>query len=446
MELARRPFLALCGATVLGSGARRAWAEDVTDPMLEELIEQELAESLAETLPPKPLDRGAFLAASRNLQTVNKRDKLRQLLIVLKREYAKRGDRISTWPADARSLDYRHLLALGSRAKHRTRPFTLTHTVLTRIAMANGYTDRIQKDRRVIFGLRGCRIVKSSDRNTVRLVEAIPNHFERRCVLGVWDRRRRTVDVFEGSTVPNRVQVDLHWLWAEYERKGTPTNSPGLWMTNLLPQGLYEYEVGTHLEGAWPRARRQPGSLRQVDAVPVLRARNSASYTFDEHWDFAEKPVGDNIHASVYTDYFIGFSSQGCQTVAGNYRPRGFRARGEWASFRQALGLLNIDRNTQTTGNDHERFAYLLTTGREARLHATAPRSIRAKMARARIGTRSKDVMAVQRVLAREGQLNQAPDGHFDRATAVALVEFQRQRGVPTDAVVTPEFIQQFVR
>ncbi|MEM7674773.1 MAG: peptidoglycan-binding domain-containing protein [Myxococcota bacterium] len=446
MALARRPFLALCGAAMFGPDARRAFAQEAVDPMLEELIEQELAESLNETLPPKPLERGAFLAASRNIQTINKRDKLRELLIILKREYEKKGDRISTWPADERSLDYRHLLALKGRARYSRKPFTLTHTILTRLASANGYMTRIQDDRRVIFGLRGCRIARATNaaQRSVRLVEAIPNHFERRCVLGVWDRRRRTVAVFEGSTVPNRVQVDLHWLWADYERRGTATKSPGLWMTNLLPQGLYEYDVGTHLEGAWPRSRRQPGSLRQVDAVPVLRARNSASYTFDEHWDYASKPVGDNIHASVYTDYFIGFSSQGCQTVAGNYRPRGYIDRGAWSSFRRALGLLSIDKNTQTTGNDHERFAYMLTTGREARLHATAPRSVRATLTRARIGTRGREVMAVQRVLARQGLLDRAPNGHLDRSTAVALIEFQRLRGVPTDAVITPEFIRAF--
>ena len=445
MPLPRRPLLALMGASLVSPLAtRRLWAQepDDDDPILAEVIEQELAESLTEELPPGPVSDERFLAASKRVQVVNKRDKLRQLLFKLKRQYTQKGgDALSTWPSDDRSLDYRHLLSLGARGRQRPEPFTLTHQTLTRIAAANGYMPRLRDDRRVIFGLRGCKLIDDAGvpSRRLRVAEAMPNHFDLRCIIGVWDRRRRTIAAFDGSTVPNRVQVDLHWLYAEYTRQGTPTKSPGQWMTNLLPQGLYEYEVGTHLEGARPRSRRQPGALRQVHAVPILRAQKSASYTFDEAWDYADKPVGDNIHASVYTDYFLSFSSQGCQTVEGLYRPKGFVAQGPWGQFRRALGLLDVDKNTQTTGNDLERFAYMLSTGREARIHAARRRRSPSVLARIRFGSRGDRARAVQVHLAQAGLLNSAPDGHFGRDSSIALIELQKRRGLPTDGVATPE-------
>ena len=444
--MSRRPFLALAGATVIAPWSRSAFAQDDSDdPELDEILDQELAESLTEALPPGPVTEIGFVAATRRLQTVNKRDKLRVLLKKLQRSYRAKGDRISTWPKDDQSVDYRHLAALGAQGAFRRRAFRIDHRVLERLATANGYIGRVHRSPKVIFGLRGCRLAQppGGHERRVKLVEARPNHFERRCVIGVWDRRRRTIAAFEGSTVPNRVQVELHWLWAEYERRGTPTGSPGLWMTNLLPQGLYEYEVGTHLDGAMPRARRQPGALRQVSVAPVLRARKSASYTFDEYWDYASEPVGDNIHASVYDDYFIKFSSQGCQTVAGHYRPRGFDPRGGWADFRRALDLLPIDKNTQTTGNDWERYPYLLSTGREARLHAGARRTPM-NWTRVRFGSQGARALAVQQRLAREGLLNSRPDGDFGRDSTVALIEFQKKHGLPTDAVMTTELARRF--
>ncbi len=451
MEISRRPLLALWGAAMLSPLANRnAWGQDADtapqDATLDEIIEQELAESLTEALPAGPVSDDAFVNATRRMRAVDKRVKLRQLLKKLEREFRQKGDAISTWPTDERSVDYRHLLALGSRGRRRPEPFSLTHASLLSLSRANEYEPRLRETRRVVFGLRGCEIADADGvhQRKVRLIESMPNHFDRRCVIGVWDRRRRTVAVFAGSTVPNRVQVELHWLWAEYERQGQPTKSPGQWMTNLLPQGLYEYEIGTHLEGARPRSRRQPGALRQIKATPVLRAQRSASYTFDEAWDYAPEPVGDNVHASVYSDYFLGFSSQGCQTILGNYAPRGLRAQGAWAQFRRALGLLPIDQNTQTTGNDCERYPYLLTTGREARLHAESRTRRRASLRRLRTGSRGADVLALQRRLAREDLLRSAPDGHFGRDTMIALLEMQKAQRAPTDGVITPELARTF--
>ena len=452
MEISRRPLLALWGAALLTPmNARSAWAQDAAtedeDPALNDIIEQELAESLTEALPPGPISDEAFTNVNRRIHAVDKRVKLRQLLRKLEREFRQKGDAMSTWPTDERSVDYRHLLALGSRGRARPEPFEVSHQTLLSISKAHGYEPRLKDARRVVFGLRGCEIADADGvhQRKVRLVESMPNHFDRRCVIGVWDRRRRTVAVFASSTVPNRVQVELHWLWAEYQRQGRPTKSPGLWMTNLLPQGLYDYEIGTHLEGARPKTRRQPGALRQIYATPILRAQRSASYTYDEAWDYASEPVGDNIHASVYSDYFLGFSSQGCQTVLGNYAPRGLRAKGAWAQFRRALGLLPIDQNTQTTGNDSERYPYLLTTGREARIHARRPsRSALTALRRLRTGSRGQDVLGLQRRLARENLLSSAPDGHFGRDTMIALLEFQKARRIPTDGVVTPELARSF--
>ncbi|MEM7674772.1 MAG: peptidoglycan-binding domain-containing protein [Myxococcota bacterium] len=434
MHWERRWFLAAIGATALApTRAREAWAQ-IRGAALDAMIEQQLAESLSEPLVLN--DRrtfATFAQAARLARPDVKRRILRTHLPRLERSLRRRGERINPWPADKDSIDYRHLLALGRSGRAQSATFSLNHGALRSLAASNGYEQRIAEFPKVAFGLRGCQIVAASagPQRYVRLKEARPNHVHRRCVIGVWDRVEATVAVYEGSTVPDRTQVSLHRQYVQFLRKTPNIADPGLWQVNLLPQGLHDYRIGTHL-GDGPRRHHQPGALLQLKPSPVLRAHRTLSYRHDETWDYARYPVGDNIHASMYLRSFLEFSSMGAQTVYGRYWPPGARPTGPWQHFRKNLGI--DDRQTSPPVE----IPYLLTTGREARIHAHGFGRPGA-LIHIRYGSRGYRAMQVQNALKKEGLLASTVDGKFGRDSAVAVLEYQKRRGLPRDAVVTPK-------
>ncbi len=437
----RRTFVTMVGATALTPlGVREAWAR-LSRGALNTMVAQELAESLSE---PVPLGRrfATYAEAVRNGRPQRKERAIRRLLPQLERRVTRRRDRINPWPIDAQSIDYRHLLELGQLGRPKPDVFILNHGALLALSKANGFEERLQESRKVVFGLRGCVVVEagSGPQWKVKLKEATPNHVDRRCVIGVWDRFDATVAVFEGSTVPDRVQVELHRRYARFAAKKTTTD-PGIWRASLLPQGLYEYRLGTHLEGAPPELQ-QPRSLLLNRPAPVLRAQTSLSYTIDEYWDYARYAVGHNIHASMYLTDFLEFSSAGSQTVYGRYWPPGRRATGPWGHFRRALGIDDIQDTPDATPEVTE-FPYLLTTGREARLHAQASRRAdRSPFIRVRYGCRGPRALAAQQLLKDAGLLRSAVDGAFGRDSAVALLEYQKRQRLPRDGVITPSLAQ----
>ena len=438
MDLSRRSFLVLTGTTAVAPlSARHAWAA-LSRAELNAMVQQEIAESLTE---PVRIGRrfASFADAKQRARRTRQARTVRSLLTRLERQYERRGDRLSTWPSDDRSIDYRHLQSLGAAGRAGSTTFTLNHGVLSRIAEANHYTARLQEFPKVIFGLRGCEIVEAGGgmQPTVKLKETVPDHFNRRCVIGVWDRIGARVAVYAGSTVPNRAQVELHRLYALHE-SGRRSSDPGVWQTHLLPQGLYDYRVATHLDGAGDDLA-QPGALIQAKAAPVLRAQSGLSYTHDETWDYLRYPARNAIHASIYLTDFLEFSSSGSQTVYGRYIPKGRNPTGPWSLFRRALQLHAIDWTTGRCESDGENLPYMLTTGREARIHAFSLRRGIAPYRRIRYGSRGPQAEAAQRFLARQGLLRSTVDGAFGRDSAVALLEYQKRRRWPRDAVITPQ-------
>ena len=421
--------MTMCGATALSSfTATPAWAK-IGRGVMAVMLERELAESASEHL---HVGSELSWAQAEALHSIGAKTRaLRAALIRIERNVRARGDRINPWPKDADSVDYRHLLALGRPSRYSRRTFTLNHGVLQKLAQANGYDGRLAESAKVAFGLRGCQIVEagSGPQPTVRLREARPNHVDRRCVIGVWDRFNATVAVYEGSTVPSRIHLELHRA------------QPNQWPCHLLPQGLHEFVGGTHLERA-PAHLRQPGALLQAKACPVLRPRGDLALTHQGSWDAAVRPIGNAIHASVYLTDFIKFSSQGAQTVYGRYWPQGRRPTGPWAYFRAALGLEDVDLAAQNSPSDGQTFPYLLCTGREARLHATGARDP-SPMRRVRYGTWGAHAEQAQTALRRLGLLKSPVDGKFGRDSMVALLALQKRRRQPRDAVITPTLAQQ---
>ena len=437
--------MTVAGATAIAPlVSRSAWAT-LSRAERAAVIRQALAESLTE---PMLLPDRSFASYERALQRARPSARQRaasRTLRLLERRFAERRGRMSTWPDDDKSIDYRHLLSLGSTGSASPAIFTLNHGTLARIAEANAYTPRLQEFRRVMFGLRGCEIVEASGtyQPTVRLKESTPDHFGRRCVIGIWDRFDARIAVFSGSTVPNRLHVELHRQYARWRkasrdgRRRTQVTDPGVWRTHLLPQGLYDYRVGTHLPQA--DTSRQPGALMLAKPAPVLRAASGLSYTHTEQWDYLDYPPGNGIHASVYLTDFLKFSSAGSQTVYGRYLPAGRRATGPWGHFRNALELEPIDPATGRTAGNGQEIPYMLTTGREARVHAFSLRRDITPLLRLRYGSRGPRAEAAQRALAGLGLLKSDVDGKFGRDSAVAVLELQRKRGLPRDAVITPE-------
>ena len=311
--------------------------------------------------------------------------------------------------ADEQSADYAHFLAepeLQETGRLDATAFQLTSDVMRSICAANHYDiDAIAGDT-VLIGLRGCVLASgtSASGERVTVMEAAIDHLKRRCLVGVWNKATGQIEVFEGSTVPNLVNMQLHlfWKYAQDPATGAAWPHRASALTNQLPQGLHAYRVGTHLRWSSP-ARRHPGALIQAAASPVLRAQSDLAYSVFESWDPLDwrpdasasdrnvRITGNNIHAAVNRN-FPGYASQGCQTVQGYYNPKGQTPAGAWADFQTSLGIEVVENEGQFVSNFDDQdivYRYLLTTGREARLHAgLAPgESVPSDLKRLRIGS-----------------------------------------------------------
>ncbi|MEO1293761.1 MAG: hypothetical protein AAFV62_13220, partial [Pseudomonadota bacterium] len=331
------------------------------------------------------------------------------------------GDFKYDWADDEVSPDYKHLetpVYYGF--------FPVDHETLTLAAERNSFpvTDDV-----VLFGLRGCRLLPSSPtRAYVR--ERYPNHQDYRCVLGVWNRRKREVVAIQSSTVTNG-----RYIYAQQRLKGAGT------VANLMPTGLHAYRVGPHRASS---KAPQPGAFRQAKPFSVLRSharsdRNQA-YTIYEFWDLRPNLiVADNIHAGSYDlrprDNLYYFSSAGCQTVPGGYT-RGSRIpQRRWKLFREMAGL-----STPTSyspgwkgPDDGKPFQYMLLTARELRL-AHRDRGDRPELRRLRYGSKSEAVREVQSAMGLSG-----PDGSFGPNTQRAYLQWQLDTFGWADGIVTPK-------
>ncbi|MFN7056455.1 hypothetical protein [Hyphomonas sp.] len=314
------------------------------------------------------------------------------------------------WARDEDSFDYFHLVSVGPALESGRGPvptsadgaeFDLTASVLRRMAEANYFRfdhdqEPADSDRRIIFGLRGCEIVSGSQSFSTgaRLRDVRPDHRRRRCVIGVWDPATDQVAVFESSTVPLELHKAIYQQWV---RGGMSVR--GSWRACMVPQGLHRRTVGLMfadraLSGQWPLTLRQDPS-----PVPVLRSPEGDAFTWrrgqiaDEdgrvrqsasQWDPSRASeriasVGAHIHAAAYGGTELQFSSQGCQTIQGNFRNG--KADGHYALFHQAMGFGPVTEGAVTRSDgssapvyqsekDGRSYPFMLLTGAEARLHA----------------------------------------------------------------------------
>lgn len=329
------------------------------------------------------------------------------------------------WPADNVSPDYRHL---GKPID--TAAFVLKGSCIERLVRLN-YFSLDGADSKVVFGLRGCTLDsnQSTFADGVSVREIAPNHIDNRCILGVWDSATGKIVAFQASTVPN-------WEYMEAYRQNHADK------TNMLPCGKYDMVVGTHR----PKKEddkgklvdnpgRVQGALRNNHKVAVLRSEDDLSFTVKDTWD--ETTAYDNIHPGIVpvndTGTVPDYSSAGCNTIPGG--SKGDSPTGAWAEFRTALGLDNAN----PTKHDGKKYAYVLLTGREARLVASG-RDADAP-ARLRFGSAGSEVRTLQENLAKHAKKHYKgkPDGTFGPGTAMAFIRFQKDRDSgAADGVVTP--------
>ena len=321
------------------------------------------------------------------------------------------GETDVRWAPDDRNIDYRHLgAAFDARA------FTFTPALLERLCGLNRFDVKAGQDE-VLFALRGCQFASDASTgwtDSISLSEAVPDHKNARCIVGVWKRSTGRFRLFKGSTVPN-------WTLMERYRQGGDH-------ANMLPTGRYLFAVGTHRPGTPGEIR---GAFLEHGDFVVFRTLNDLEYAIGDRWDSGD--FGDNIHPARLDGgaHPPFFSSAGCQTIPGNVRDG--RHIGEWADFRAAAGL-----TAASPGSENgRRFVYAMLTGRDARLIAQGrPDSA---LMRLRFGSSGADVTALQLGLASAGLLRAKSSGSLDAATKMAYIAWQTARDArTTDGVVTP--------
>ncbi len=333
------------------------------------------------------------------------------------------------WAPDKVSPDYRHLGAAINST-----PFDLTAASIAALCEANNFNVKSNpKDPRdeVIFALRGCCLSAGAEStkgfvSSVKLIEAVPDHQQSRCVIGVWKRSTNQVAAFLGSTVP---------YWQGMVKQ---TEKPNGDICNLMPTGRYLFTVGTHR----PKEPEFiiPGALRQQKDVAMLRTLDDLIYEVTDVWDFGDP--ADNIHPSRHSNPSDKFSSEGCMTIpgGGTFMTRTKKHDRLWSEFRKAAGL------TPTEAPENEdgfQFVVVLLTGREARL---INNSTKKSLTRLRFGSEGVDVRTLQLELS---LLNRkAPgrgkyyagkqDGSLGMSTARAYIDWQRDQDGTADGIVTP--------
>ena len=332
------------------------------------------------------------------------------------------------WAHDTASPDYFHIA--GNALD--TTPFDFTAAHLSTLCDANRFNVKSnEKDPRdeVIFALRGCCLGAGKHSSggfvsSVKLQEAVPDHQQSRCVIGVWKRSTNKIAVFLGSTVP-------YWS-GMLKQLEEPTKK----ICNLLPTGRYFYTIGTHRETEKEWAIF--GAFRQQSDVPCIRTKDNLVYEISDEWDFGEP--GDNIHPSRHPKPTDQFSSEGCMTSPGGGKnmTRTEKHDGLWADFREAAGLT---KNSAPTKEDGFKFVVVVLTGREARLASTTKKDL----VRLRFGSEGDDVKLLQDALAsldrrdpKKGKYYAGTkDSQMGRATTQAYVDWQNEHQGMRDGIVT---------
>lgn len=341
------------------------------------------------------------------------------------------------WSSDEDSSEYSHL---GPDAVGPDHTFALSHDSLEWLAARNHFA--LEADaKKVVFGLRGCTTGSGDPDSgwvrTAALKTTRPNHEDMNCLIGVWDRVRTRVRVFQGSTVPQAA-----YLYKQMKRQSG---------ANIMPCGLYAYEVGTHALSS--RKHRQIGALRLIGywnpeekkasgPIVVLRSLNDLVFTprdAFEVWDTCNP--NDNIHSTTWSvtgKWQDGpmspdkaqYSSAGCQVVRGTYEMdsgRKFKPlpTDQWKAFREALGMTTLNAaSTDPLPEYGDHYHYMLLTGDEAALAETSAKREASPYECVRFGSSGEAVKLIQ------GELGLGTDGLLGPGSVRKLIEAQIAAGV----------------
>jgi len=339
-----------------------------------------------------------------------------------------------SWPEAALAPDYAPFISLGPPPEQ----FSVSHDTLAWLAERNHFD--LGDDEMVVIGLRGARLPDgATDSGWQDVVEAeleVPNHIDPRCLIGAWDRAGKRVRLFHGSTVP-----EVSYMWAQCRLDSG---------ANLMPTGLYAYEVGVHPNDS--KRTPQIGALRLAGygfnadgpASPViytLRTLDNLTYSVGdgaEVWDRCAP--GNNIHAAIFggpsDKYLVGaggqnYSSAGCQTIPGGYElywgddgKRWYSKEpiGIWRDFREAIGLAvsPVVVKRRACSDDGKRFRYMLLTGWDASFASAPDEKVLEAYFPLRPGSSGPDVEKLQKAAYSK------PDGWFGAGTADAVVYLKK--------------------
>lgn len=293
--------------------------------------------------------------------------------------------------------------------------FNLTGAVLRRLFDLNSFA--IPSDRAVLFGLRGCLPLNEKEYGlhaSRQLETAVPDHRYPRCVIGIWLPQTDQVAAYPGSTVPY------------YESVAAAIPADGEGCNQLVPSYL-KLERGMH-----PRNpnKSQHEAFRQAMDFPVQRSGDDSVYELDDRWE-VDSEMGDNMHCGESQgSHQAYFSSLGCQVLCGT-------AKRTKKPHTSDTGAWKAFRNTAYGDGAQKMFRYALLTGRQAQAAAVEPPGTLAKMVR--YGSTGPLVGDVQDALSSAGYGTATQRGHFGRGTLLAVRRFQKDKGLPADAVVGPD-------
>lgn len=293
----------------------------------------------------------------------------------------------------------------------------ITHDVLSLLAKRASF--ETPSTGLVLFGFRGMLPLdiggtSFANGHKVRLTPF--DHQNMRCTLGQWRPATGQLAVFPGSTVPNRKAIQTAMA-----RGGVGAN--------MLMPGRYAYDRGMHKAGSSSGHR----AFRQGMFFPVWRTADDLDYDLSDRLDTrgvtpADYPW-DNLHCAHHDDLDTpGFSSNGCQVVAGRIGRQ--TETGPWRRF--------VENAYGADAEGQKRFVYLLFSGAEAGMVSARPAGPFTRSLR--FGSSGEWVKTVQKAL----QINGFPflglDGDFGRNTLEAVMGFQtREFGAgQADGVVGP--------
>ena len=270
----------------------------------------------------------------------------------------------------------------------------------------------------VFFGIRGMLPIDPdgtafSQMHKLRFAEV--NYLHMRCTLGQWKPKDDTIAVFPGSTAPSRPNVKR-----ALQHDGTGSN--------LLVLGFYEYKKGQHKLGK-PSGHR---AFRQNRFFPGWRTRDDLDYDADDRIDLGRNVrdyFWDNLHCAYHDSLDQpGYSSAGCQVVAGHPRSpaRGNKPEtGPWKRFIE---------NAYDHAGGQDVFHYALFASTE--VAATASKKDSEISQSVRFGSSGDLVKALQgKLLGADYDIGEA-DGDFGRNTLEALMSFQDKEFGRSDGIV----------